>query len=154
MATGHTTTTSNRAQIDPDAIAAVEAIINDYDFSGAFATLTVIVTDPDDKDTPPYLRIYGGANFDVSKPGPTEDSSSGYHEDQYTRKFLTRLTPHLTEQLVIETVSFTKCRFPLFAGQWVAWPDGTVVFNSFNHSPEKPSDANGDETVGSLETNR
>jgi hypothetical protein len=141
MGTGYTTTTSNRAQITPDTIDAVKAIIDEYDFAGAFTTLTVDVTDPDDEDIPPYLKIYGGADFDVSKPGASEDNSCDYHEDTYTNEFLTRLTAHLTEQLVIETVSVTKYRFPLFAGQWVAWPDGTVVYNSFDHSPEKPSDA-------------
>lgn len=141
MATGYTTTTSNRAQINPDAISTVEAIIDDYDFTGAFTTLTVTVTTPDDEETSPYLRIYGGADFNVRKPGATDGSSSDYHEDKNTNEFLRRLAPHLTEQLVIETVSVAKCRFPLFAGQWVAWPDGTVVYNSFDHSPEKPSDA-------------
>lgn len=139
MATGYTITTSNRAQIEPAAIDAVRAIIDDYNFSGSFATLTVVVTDPDDEDTPPYFRIYGGADLNVSKPEATEESSRGYHEDQAPNEFLTRLTPHLTEQLVIETVSATKCRFPLFAGQWVAWPDGTVAYNTFDHSPDKPT---------------
>ena len=40
---------------------------------------------------------------------------------------------------VVETIGHEKCRFPLIAGQWTAWPDGTVQYDSFDHQPDKPT---------------
>jgi hypothetical protein len=143
MATLQATTASNWPHINPDGVAAVEAIIADYDFIGAHDTLTVTVTDPTDED-PPSLKVAGYASFDVSKPLTDDEGTVVDREYCYTEEFLERISPYLEEQLVVETVGFEKCRFPLLAGQWVAWPDGTVVYNSFDHSPDKPTATDSD----------
>jgi hypothetical protein len=140
MTTLHTTTASNRPQITRTAVTDVERLIDEYEFSSPASALTVTVTDPGD-DTNPYLELHGPASFDVNKLVPTEDGTSGIHEYEYTEEFLTRLAPSLEEQLVVETVGAEKYRFPLVAGQWVAWPDGTVTYNTFDHSPARPPDA-------------
>lgn len=144
MATLQATTASNWPEINPDAVEAVEKIIADYDFVGNFDELTVTAADPDDEDTNPHLEIYGYASFDATKPVTDEGGSVVDREYGHTEKFLERIAPHLEEQLVVETVGFEKCRFPLLAGQWAAWPDGTVIYNSFDHSPDKPAN---DETA-------
>jgi hypothetical protein len=146
MATLYPTTASNWPHVASDAVEEVEAIIADYDFTGGNDSLTVSVVDPTDEETTPHLELYGHACFDVSKPIADGDELGIEHEYGYTEEFLERLAPHLEEQLVVETVGFEKCRFPLLAAQWVAWPDGTVVYNSFDHSPDKSTD--GDETAG------
>jgi hypothetical protein len=146
MATFYPTTASNRPHIASDAVTEVEGIIADYDFMGGNDSLTVSVVDPTDEETTPHLELYGHACFDASKPVADGDEIGIEHEHGYTEEFLERLAPHLEERLVVETVGFEKCRFPLLAAQWVVWPDGTVVCNSFVHSPNKPSDA--DEPTG------
>lgn len=140
MATLQASTASNWPEIDPGAVEAVEEIIADYAFVGNFDDLTVIAADHDDEDTKPHLEVYGYACFDATKPVTDEDGRVVDREYGYTEEFLERLAPHLEEHLVVETVGFEKCRFPLLAGQWVAWPDGTVIYNSFDHSPDKPTD--------------
>jgi hypothetical protein len=155
MATFQGITASNNPCIDPDAVEDVEAIIADYEFVGAVGTLTVAAIDPANEDAPayvdddaaPHLVCYGGASFDASKPVTDDDGHVIDHEYDCTEEFLTRLAPHLTEQLVVETVGFEKFRFPLLAGQWVAWPDGTVAYDSFDHSPKKPVDSDTDDKV-------
>lgn len=148
MATLQATTTSNWPHIAPDGVDDVEAIIADYDFTGMVDTLTVTVTEPTDEDRP-YLEVYGYASFDVSKPIEADADTVVDREHGYTEEFLERISPYLTEQLVVETVGFEKCRFPLLAGQWVAWPDGTITYNSFDHSPDKPTDPDSDEAAHS-----
>lgn len=144
MATLQATTASNRPQIDPDAVEEVEAIIAEYDFVGNFDRLTVGISEPDDENSKPHLELYGYASFDASKPTTDDDGSLVGYEYGHTEAFLERLAPYLKEQLVVETVGFEKCRFPLLAGQWVAWPDGTVTYDSFDHSPAKPTDSDPD----------
>lgn len=146
MATLQATTASNWPQIDPDSVEEVEAIIAEYDFFGTHDSLTVSVSEPDNEDSEPHLNLYGYASFEASKPVTDQDGSVADREYGHTEEFLTRLAPHLEEQLVVETVGFEKCRFPLLAGQWIAWPDGTVTYNSFDHSPEKPDVDDVDET--------
>lgn len=139
MATLQATTASNHPTVDPDAVEAIEAIIDDYDFYGSFDSLTIGVVEPDQEDADPYLELYGYVAFEVTKPILEEGESVVEREDHCTEEFLERLATHLEEQLVVETVGFEKCRFPLLAGQWVAWPDGTVTYNSFDHAPENPT---------------
>jgi len=138
MATLQASTASNRPAVDPSAVETIEAIIDEYDFPGNFDSLNVAVIDPDHEDAAPFLELYGYATFDATKPILDEDGSVVDREEGCTREFLKRLAAHLEEQLVVETVGFEKCRFPMLAGQWVAWPDGTIEYNSFNHTPEKP----------------
>ena len=146
MATLQATTASNHPTVDPDVVEAIEAIIDDYDFYGSFHSLTIGVVEPDQEDADPYLELYGYVAFEVTKPIFDEDGSVVDRTEYCTEEFLERLAPHLEEQLVVETVGFEKCRFPLLAGQWVAWPDGTLTYNSFDHAPENPSEESATET--------
>ncbi|MFA9517028.1 hypothetical protein ACERIT_07400 [Halopenitus sp. H-Gu1] len=139
MATLQATTASNHPTVDPDAVEAIESIVEDYDFYGSFDSLTIGVVEPDREDADPYLELYGYASFEATKPILDENGSAVDREYHCTEKFLERLAPHLEDQLVVETVGFEKCRFPLLAGQWSAWPDGTVTYNSFDHAPENPT---------------
>jgi hypothetical protein len=139
MATLQATTASNHPTVDPDAVETIEAIIDDYDFYGNFDSLTIGVVEPDQEDAEPYLELYGYAAFEATKPILDEDGSVVDREYHCTEEFLERLAPYLAEQVVVETVGFEKCRFPLLAGQWAAWPDGTVTYNSFDHAPENPT---------------
>jgi hypothetical protein len=102
---------------------------------GAHEELAIDLNENSDGDT--VLSIHGYATFDVSKPIHAEDGSVVDREQGYTEEFLERIAPHLEEQLVIETVGHEKCRFPLLAGQWSVWPDGTIQHESFNPGPEK-----------------
>ena len=138
MATLQATTASNWPRIDPDSLDAIEAIIHDYDFYGNFDSLTIGAVDPDSDDADPYLQCYGHATFNPSKPILDADGSVADREHVSAEEVLERLAPHLEEPLVVQTVGFEKCRVPLLASQWVAWPDGTIVHNTFDNSPEKP----------------
>lgn len=147
MATLRAITASNWPQIDPDAVDAIEAIIDDYGFHGTFDKLTVTVASSDEDDEDPHLEVYGYAAFEATKPLTDKHGTPIDREYSYTEKFLQRLAPHLQEPLVVETVGYETCRFPLLAGQWVAWPDGTVAYNSFDHLPNKKSTDTSDDNV-------
>jgi len=149
MATLQATTASNGPRINPDSIDAIEAIINEYDFYGNFDSLTIEAVDPDNEDADPHLRCFGHATFSPSKPVLDEDGSIADREYVSAEDVLERLAPHLEEPLVVQTVGFEKCRFPLLASQWVAWPDGTLTHNTFDTAPEKPvtSKSDGDTIV-------
>lgn len=138
MATLQASTASNRPTVDPKTIETVEAIIDEYEFFGGLDSLNIGVIAPNHEDADPCLELYGYATFDATKPILDEDGRVVDREEGCTEEFLKRLAPHLEEQLVVETVGFEKCRFPMLASQWAAWPDGTVEYNSFDHSPEKP----------------
>ena len=137
MATLQAATSSTWSRVDPTAKDRIEAIAEEYDFWGAFDELTIDVKENSDGDT--IISIFGYASFDPSKPIHDEDGAVVDHEYGYAEEFLERIAPHLEEQLVIETVGYEKCRFPLLAGQWSVWPDGTTQYDSFDHSPDKPT---------------
>ena len=136
MATLQAATSSTWSRVDPDAKDRIEAIAEEYDFWGAFDELNIDVKENSDGDT--IISIHGYASFDPSKPIHDEDGSVVDREYGHAEEFLERIAPHLEEQLVIETVGYEKCRFPLLAGQWSVWPDGTTQYDSFDHSPDKP----------------
>jgi len=138
MATLQASTASNYPCVDPTAIADVESIINEYDFVGSFDTLTVEVRESDDESAP-SLSIYGYACFEATKPVTDSEGTVVDCEHGYTEEFLKRIVPHLDERLVVESVGFEKCRFPLLAAQWVVYPGGPVVYNSFDHDPDPPA---------------
>lgn len=142
MATLQATTSSTWSKVDPDATDQIESIIDKYDFWGIHTEVNVEVKDNRDDET--IISIYGHAAFDPSKPIHDEDGSVVDREHDYAEEFLKRIAPHLEEQLVIETIGHEKTRYPLLAGQWVVWPDGTVQYNSFDHSPEKPESSDQD----------
>lgn len=153
MATLRATTSSTWSRVDPAAKDEIDAIVAEYDFWGAHEELTVDVTENSDGD--PSISIHGHAAFEASKPIPAEDGSVADREHGYTEEFLQRLAPHLEEQFVIETIGHEKCRFPLLAGQWSVWPDGTVQYESFDHSPERPAASEQDDAqYGVLNTER
>ena len=137
MATLQTTTASNWPTIPSAAVAEVEAIIDEYAFVGNWEDLTVAVRESEDDDS--RLALYGYAAFEASKPILDDDGEPVDREHGYTEEFLERLAPHLEEPLVVETIGHEKCRFPLIGGQWTAWPDGTVRYDSFDHQPDKPA---------------
>jgi hypothetical protein len=137
MATLQATTASNEPRIDAGAIGEVESVIDDYEFVGNFDTLTVEIIHRDDEGSEPRLTIHGHACFEASQPVYDADDSVIDHEYDCTEEFLTRIAPHLKESLVVETVGHEKCRFPLLASQWVVYPDGPVVSDSFEHRPEE-----------------
>jgi len=142
MATLQATTASNCPRIDPDSIDSVEAIISDYQFPGILRDLMVEVRDADGSDedgSNPRLAIRGSGAFDATKPIENADGDVIDSDHGHTKEFLERLTPHLEEYLVVETVGHEKCRFPLLASQWVAWPDGTIESISFDHNPTRPT---------------
>jgi hypothetical protein len=153
MATLRATTSSTWSRVDPDATDHIDAIVADYDFWGAHEELTIDLHENSDGDT--VISIHGYAAFEASKPVPAEDGSVADREHGYTEEFLQRLAPHLEEQLVIETVGHEKCRFPLLAGQWSVWPDGTVQYESFDHGPERSAASEQDDAqYGVLNTER
>lgn len=135
MATLQCTTSSTWSRVDPNAKEQIEAIADEYGFWGAHDELNIDVTENSDGDT--IISIHGDASFEPSKPIHDEDGSVVDREHGYAEEFLKRIAPYLQEQLVIETVGHEKCRFPLLAGQWSVWPDGTIQYDSFDHSPEK-----------------
>ena len=137
MATLQSTTASNWPAIASAAVAEVEAIIDEYAFVGNWEDLTVAVRESEDDD--PRLALYGYAAFEASKPILDDNEDPIDWEHGYTEEFLERLAPHLEDLLVVETIGHEKCRFPLIAGQWAAWPDGTVQYDSFDHQPDKPT---------------
>ena len=152
MATLQATTSSTWSRVDPSAKDRIEAIVDEYDFWGAQSEVTVDVKESSDGDS--IISIYGYASFDPSKP-IYEDGTVVDHEYGYAEEFLGRIAPHLEERLVIETIGHEKCRFPLLAGQWSVWPDGTVQYDSFDHSPDKPEpEEHGDAQYGVLNTER
>lgn len=136
MATLQATTASNWPAVDPDSVDTIETIIADYAFIGNWENLTVAVEESRDGD--PYLVVYGYAAFEATKPIYDDDGTVVDREYDCTEEFLERVAPHLEEQLVVQTVGFEKCRFPLLAGQWAVWPDGPVHYESFDHAPSKP----------------
>jgi hypothetical protein len=153
MATLKPTTSSTWSNVDPDAKDQIEAIADEYNFQGANGEVTIDVKEDSDGDT--VISIYGYAAFEPSKPIHDEDGEYVDEEYGYAEEFLERVAPHLEEQLVIETVGHEKCRFPLLAGQWSVWPDGTVQYESFDHSPEKPEAGDKDDAqFGVLNTER
>jgi hypothetical protein len=153
MATLRATTSSTWSRVDPNATDQIEAIAAEYDFWGAHEALTIDLKENSDSDT--IISIHGYATFDVSKPVPAEDGSVADREHGCTEEFLERIAPHLEEQLVVESVGHEKCRFPLLAGQWSVWPDGTVQYESFDHSPERSEASGQDDTqYGVLNTER
>lgn len=142
MATLQATTSSTWSRVDPTAKDQIEAIADEYSFWGAHAEVNIEVKENSDGET--IISIYGYAAFDPSKP-IYEDSERVDEEYGYAEEFLERIAPHLEEQLVIETIGHEECRFPLLAGQWSVWPDGTVQYPSFDHSPEKPETSDQDD---------
>jgi hypothetical protein len=134
MATLRATTSSTWSRVDPDTKDEIEAIVAEYDFWGAHEELTVDLHENSDGDT--VISIHGYAAFEASKPVLAEDGSVADREHGYTEEFLERIAPHLEEQLVIETVGHEKCRFPLLAGQWSVWPDGTIKHNHFERESD------------------
>jgi hypothetical protein len=152
MATLQATTASNWPAIDGTAVSEVEAIIDEYDFVGNWDNLTIGIDDEDGETL--HLVLYGNCTFEATKP-VREDGVPVDREHGYTEEFLERLAPHLEEQLVVETIGHEKCRFPVIAVQWIAWPDGTVQSNSFDHSPEQPEASEQDDAqFGVLNTER
>lgn len=135
MATLQASSASNWPRIDPDAVEVVEAVIEDYDFVGNWEDLTVAVEESVDGE--PYLAVYGYATFEASKPITGQNGSVVDRENDCTEEFLKRLALHLKDPLIVETVGFEKCRFPLLASQWAVWPDGTVAHDALDHSPKK-----------------
>jgi hypothetical protein len=153
MATLRATTSSNSSRIDPDAKDEIDAILAKYDFVGAHEDLTVDITEHSDGGL--SISIQGHAAFEASKPVLGEDGSVADREHGCTEEFLKRLAPHLEEQLVIQTVGHEKSCFPLLAGQWSAWPDGTVQYESLDHSPEQSAASEQDDAqYGVLNTER
>jgi hypothetical protein len=153
MATLKPTTSSTWSNVDPDAKDQIKAIADEYNFQGANGEVTIDVKEDSDGDT--VISIYGYAAFEPSKPIHDEDGEYVDEEYGYTEEFLERIVPHLEEQLVIETVGHEKCRFPLLASQWSVWPDGTVQYESFDHSPEYPEAGDEDDAqFGVLNTER
>ena len=151
MATLRATTASNCPRIAPDSIDAVQAIISDYEFPGLLRELVVEVrhsAQSDEDDSRPRLAIRADNTFDATTPIENADGDVVDHEHGHTKAFLERLAPHLEECLVVETVSHEKCRFPLLASQWAAWPDGTIQSSSFDHHPEYPEPRADDPTQG------
>jgi hypothetical protein len=147
MATLQATTSSTWSRVDPDAKDRIEAIVDEYKFGGAHAEVNIGVKENSDGDT--IITIHGYTAFDPSKP-IYEDDERVDEEYGYAEEFLERIAPHLEEQLVIETIGHEKCRFPLLAGQWSVWPDGTVQYDSFDHSPEKPETSEQDDQSDSV----
>lgn len=135
MATLKPITSSTWSKVDPDAKDQIEAIADEYNFQGAHGEVNIVVKEDSNGDT--IISIHGYASFDPSKPIHDEDGEYVDEEYGYTEEFLERIAPDLQEQLVIETVGHEKCRFPLLAGQWSVWPDGTIQYDSFDHSPAK-----------------
>lgn len=153
MATLQATTSSTWSRIDPNAKEQIKAVVEEYDFWGAHDELNIDVKEDSDGDT--IISIYGYASFDPSKPIHDEDGTVVDREYGHDEEFLERIAPHLEEQLVIETVGNEKSRFPLLAGQWCVWPDGTVQYESFDHSPEKQETTDQDDAqYGVLNTER
>lgn len=147
MATLQATTSSTWSKVDPEAKDRIEAIADEYNFWGAHTEVNIEVKESPDEET--IISIYGYAAFDPSKP-IYEDGSVVDHEYGHAEEFLERIAPHLEEHLVIETIGHEKARFPLLAGQWSVWPDGTVQYDSFDHSPEKPDSSEQDDQSDSV----
>lgn len=149
MATLQATTASNCPPIAPESTTKVQAIISDYEFPGILRDLVVELREPNDSDDDPHprLAIHGSATFDATKPVENADGDVVDRNHGHTEAFLERLAPHLEEYLVVETVGHKKCRFPLLASQWIAWPDGTIESTSFNHDPAHPEPAPADDAT-------
>ena len=153
MATLQATTSSTWSRVDSNAKERIETIADDYNFWGAHEEINIDVKENSDSDI--IISIHGYASFDPSKPIHDENGEYVDEEYGYAEEFLERIAPHLEERLVIETVGHEKCRFPLLAGQWSVWPDGTVEYDSFDHSPEKPETrGQGNAEYGVLNTER
>ncbi|GAA0451670.1 hypothetical protein MUK72_15465 (plasmid) [Halococcus dombrowskii] len=148
MATLQATTSSTWSRVDPNATDELEAIITEYDFWGAHTELNIDVKENSDGDT--IISIHGYASFDPSKPIHDEDGSVVDREYGHAEEFLKRIAPHLEERFVIETIGHEKARYPLLAGQWSVWPDGTVQYDSFDHSPKKPGSSEQDDRSDSV----
>lgn len=136
MATLQATTSSTWSRVDPEAKDRIEAIADEYNFWGAHEEVKIDVKENSDGDT--IISIFGYASFDPSKP-IYEDGEQIDEEYGHAEEFLERIAPHIEEQLVIRTIGHEKARFPLLAGQWSVWPDGTTQYDSFDNSPDKPT---------------
>jgi hypothetical protein len=156
MPTLKLTTSSNQCRVDPNSKDQIETIADEYDFCGEHDELNIDVKENSDGNT--IISIHGYASFAPTKPICDEDGSVVDREHEYAEEFLKRIAPHLEGQLVIETVGHKKCSdrsdFPLLAGQWSVWPDGTVQYDSLDHSPEKPEASDEDAQFGVLNTER
>ena len=152
MATLRATTSSNWCKVNPDTTDQIRTVAERYDFWGANGELGLLIKENSDNNT--VLSIFGGTAFEVSKPITGEDGSVVDREPGYTEEFLNQLAPFLNEKLVVQYVGHEKCRFPLVAGQWTVWPDGTTLRESFSTSPEKPDDTDQEPQFAVLNTER
>jgi hypothetical protein len=139
MSNPQATTASTGGKVDPGAEYEIATIADEYNFAGTHETVTIEVKENSDGDN--ILNIYGYAPFRLSKPiyedGEWVDEESGYAEE-----FLKQIAAFLEERLVVDTIGHDKHDYPLFASQYIVWPDGMVKHNHFERGSDitKPPD--------------
>lgn len=121
MATAQFVTASNNPRVDHEQAGNV---LDDWGFIGEEMGLSVEIADG-------HLTIAGYQDF-----SPYPEDAVDHPDDRYEvidrQQFLEEIAPTLKDPLVVQSISHTKCRFPLGAIQFVAYPDGTVGSTAFN----------------------
>lgn len=106
MATMQAVTTCNRPEVaQPDKL---EKELEDWEFRPApLGSLSVSVENG-------QLSVHGAAEFDPVYAGDTDDPQVFYnHDPDHRNLFLEAISPYLDENLVIQTVTHTKQRYPV-----------------------------------------
>lgn len=136
MATAQIATVSNDPQLDEDRIDELEEHLDEYVYgTGPHDEVTVEIENQPSFDAV-YLTIRGYADFapvvrkdrfeEINEEGDRDFYSDTRYSEDDTVEFLQRLSEYLESELVVQTVSHTKLRFPVGASMWRVDPDGTV----------------------------
>jgi hypothetical protein len=84
---------------------------------------------------PASWRIPDGVSKDDFEPDYAVDSSDGFEQ------FLKAVALFLTEPLIVQSVGFFNCRFPVSACEWRIVPGGSEIeINGFKHSLDDRED--------------
>lgn len=141
MATYLSQTSSNRPRLT-NPIAVME-LLEEWGFLPNHGELVVRVA-PDDNGNGVFV-CYGEADFQpYPKDAPDHPDERYEFIDQET--FLDELAPHLLEDLVIQTIGWTKLRFPFVGNQYVVdAQSGEVHTESFYEQRERLLEGKPDE---------
>jgi len=160
MANTQYSTACNRPEINPNSLETVAKLLDDYHLGNGFAE--ELTGEVYDAPTPPVVSIHGYAMFapvnraaieshirdEHADSFHTEDEFKDHvnelifeHRGDHTEDFLEAIASHLREPLIIQTVGFTKCRFPHVARQYAVNTDGQVDITKLNDQPQFTSDS-------------